>query len=39
MISTSPNNEDGQHPVEVSGLELIDVEEDSKVFYHRPNVG
>ena len=39
MFSTSPGNEDGQHPIETSGLILVDVEEGSKVFYHRPNVG
>lgn len=39
MISTSPKNDDGQHPVEVSDLTLNGIDEDSKVFYHRPNVG
>ena len=39
IFSTSPGNEDGQHPIETSGLTLVDVEEGSKVFYHRPSVG
>ena len=38
MISTSPGNEDGQHPVEVTGLTLNNVDEDSKLFFHRPSV-
>ena len=29
MISTTPGNEDGQHPVEVTGLTLNNVDEDS----------
>ena len=39
MISTSPGNEDGQHPVEVTGLTLNNVDEDSKLFFHRPSIG
>ncbi|KAF6037344.1 PKHD1L1 [Bugula neritina] len=39
IISTSPSNEDGQHPIETSDINLINVEEDSKLFFHRPNVG
>lgn len=38
ILSTSPGNEDGQHPVEVSRVSLIDVDEDSKLFFHRPDV-
>ena len=38
MIFTSPGNEDGQHPVEVTGLTLNNVDEDSKLFFHRPSV-
>jgi len=39
IISTSPGNEDGQHPVETTRLTLVDVDEESKLFFHRPNVG
>ena len=39
MISTSPGNEDGQHPVEVTRLTLNNVDKDSKLFFHQPSVG
>ena len=38
-ITTNKGNEDMQHPVEVSRLTLNDVEADSKVYFHNPNVG
>ncbi|XP_067947416.1 fibrocystin-L-like [Watersipora subatra] len=38
IFSTSPGNEDLQHPMEVSSLTLIDVDDESKAFYHRPSV-
>lgn len=39
ILSTSSGNDDGQHPVEMSDTTLLDVVEDSKLFFHRPNVG
>ncbi|KAK2830693.1 hypothetical protein Q5P01_018624 [Channa striata] len=39
MFLTNPENEDLQHPVHVSGIQLIDSTENAKVFVHRPNLG
>ena len=39
MISTSSGNGDGQHLVEVTGLTLNNVDDDSKLFFYRPSVG
>lgn len=39
MFITNPINEDLQHPVEVSGIKMINSIEQSKVFVHRPDVG
>ncbi|KAK9526506.1 hypothetical protein VZT92_015203 [Zoarces viviparus] len=39
MFITNPINEDLQHPVQVSGITLIDSTEEAKVFIHRPDVG
>ncbi|XP_040210575.1 fibrocystin-L-like [Rana temporaria] len=38
MFMTNPENEDLQHPIEVSRLVLVDSTEDQKVFIHRPDV-
>ena len=38
VISTSPGNEDGQHPVQISEVTLDNVDTESKLFFHRPNV-
>ncbi|KAM9839131.1 PKHD1 like 1, tandem duplicate 1 [Aulostomus maculatus] len=39
MFLTNPSNEDLQHPVQVSGLTMIDSTEEAKVFIHRPDLG
>lgn len=39
MFLTNPLNEDLQHPVQVSGLQLVDASEEAKVFIHRPDLG
>ncbi|XP_039978517.1 PKHD1 like 1, tandem duplicate 1 [Xiphias gladius] len=39
MFITNPMNEDLQHPVHVSGIEMIDSTENAKVFVHRPDLG
>ncbi|XP_024857831.1 fibrocystin-L isoform X2 [Kryptolebias marmoratus] len=39
MFITNPLNEDLQHPVQVSGIRIIDSTEDAKVFIHRPDLG
>lgn len=39
MFMTNPLNEDLQHPVQVSGLRLIDSTEEAEVFIHRPDLG
>nr|XP_019964621.1 PREDICTED: fibrocystin-L-like [Paralichthys olivaceus] len=39
MFMTNPNNEDLQHPVQVSGIQMIDSTENAKVFIHRANLG
>ncbi|XP_069115224.1 fibrocystin-L-like [Argopecten irradians] len=38
-VATNAKGDDGQHPIESRGAVLTDVETDSKIFYHRPNVG
>uniref|UniRef100_A0A3B4U1D6 PKHD1 like 1, tandem duplicate 2 n=1 Tax=Seriola dumerili TaxID=41447 RepID=A0A3B4U1D6_SERDU len=38
MFMTNPLNEDLQHPVQVSGTQMIDSTEDAQVFIHRPDV-
>ena len=38
-IATSLHNDDGQHPVQISKIKLNNVDADSKVFIHRPNIG
>ncbi|KAG8441692.1 hypothetical protein GDO86_010757 [Hymenochirus boettgeri] len=38
VFITNPLNEDLQHPIEVSGINMIDVSEDQKVFIHRPDL-
>ncbi|KAM5157489.1 fibrocystin-L [Mantella aurantiaca] len=38
MFMTNPENEDLQHPIEVSSMTLVDSAEDQKVFIHRPDV-
>lgn len=39
MFITNTKNEDLQHPVQVSGMRIVDSSEDNKVFIHRANVG
>ncbi|XP_053190049.1 fibrocystin-L-like [Scomber japonicus] len=39
MFMTNPMNDDLQHPVEVSGLKMIDSTELAKVFIHRADLG
>ena len=39
VITTNPANEDGQHPVSFSDIHLFNVDSESKVFIHRPNLG
>ncbi|XP_030002867.1 PKHD1 like 1, tandem duplicate 2 [Sphaeramia orbicularis] len=39
MFMTNPINEDLHHPMQVSGMTIIDSTEDKKVFIHRPDVG
>ncbi|KAM7384668.1 hypothetical protein PAMA_011835 [Pampus argenteus] len=39
MFITNPLNEDLQHPVQVSGIKIIDSTEEAKVFIHRADVG
>nr|DBA24045.1 TPA: hypothetical protein GDO54_011748 [Pyxicephalus adspersus] len=38
MFMTNPENEDLQHPIEVSRITLVDSAENQKVFIHRPDV-
>ncbi|XP_054461971.1 PKHD1 like 1, tandem duplicate 1 [Anoplopoma fimbria] len=38
MFITNPINEDLQHPVQVSGITMVDSVEEAKVFIHRPDV-
>ncbi|XP_018426208.1 PREDICTED: fibrocystin-L [Nanorana parkeri] len=38
MFITNPENEDLQHPIEVSRLTLVDSAENQKVYIHRPDV-
>ena len=37
-IASSLHNDDGQHPVEISNTQFSNVDIDSKVFIHRPNI-
>ncbi|XP_030597029.1 PKHD1 like 1, tandem duplicate 1 [Archocentrus centrarchus] len=39
MFITNPQSEDLQHPVQVSGIRVIDSTEEAKVFIHRPDLG
>jgi len=39
MFLTNTLNEDLQHPVQVSGIKVVDSTEDAKVFVHRADVG
>ncbi|KAM8840499.1 PKHD1 like 1, tandem duplicate 1 isoform 3-T3 [Spinachia spinachia] len=39
MFITNPINEDLQHPVQVSGITMVDSTEEARVFIHRPDVG
>ncbi|XP_044191170.1 PKHD1 like 1, tandem duplicate 1 [Thunnus albacares] len=39
MFITNPINEDLQHPVQVSGIKMIDSAEGAKVFIHRADLG
>ncbi|KAM6899772.1 PKHD1 like 1, tandem duplicate 1 [Xenentodon cancila] len=36
---TNPLNEDLQHPVQVSGIKLVDSLDENKAFIHRPDLG
>ncbi|WAR05573.1 PKHL1-like protein, partial [Mya arenaria] len=36
-VSTNVGNDDGQHPVESSGVTFADVPHSNKIVYHRPN--
>ncbi|KAE8599477.1 hypothetical protein XENTR_v10017204 [Xenopus tropicalis] len=38
MFITNPLNDDLQHPIEVSGIQMADSTEDQKVFIHRPDL-
>ncbi|KAM9290514.1 fibrocystin-L-like, partial [Gastrophryne carolinensis] len=38
MFMTNPENEDLQHPIEVSRITMVNSAEDQKVFIHRPDV-
>ncbi|XP_078542272.1 fibrocystin-L-like [Lissotriton helveticus] len=39
MFITNPLNEDLQHPVHVSGIQMADTANEAKIFIHRPDVG
>ncbi|CAH1789358.1 unnamed protein product [Owenia fusiformis] len=39
VISTNPKNPDAQHPIYISNAVLVNVDDDSKVFIHRPSLG
>ncbi|XP_069076732.1 fibrocystin-L-like isoform X2 [Pleurodeles waltl] len=39
MFMTNPLNEDLQHPVHVSGIQMADTAHEAKIFIHRPDVG
>lgn len=39
MFITNPLSEDLQHPVQVSGLRMVDSTESAKVFIHRADLG
>ncbi|XP_078542271.1 fibrocystin-L [Lissotriton helveticus] len=39
MFITNPLNEDLQHPVHVSGIQMVDTANEAKIFIHRPDVG
>ena len=38
-IASSATNDDGQHPVQVSALQFVNVANSSKVWLFRPNLG
>ncbi|KAM9385916.1 fibrocystin-L-like isoform 2-T2 [Pholidichthys leucotaenia] len=38
MFITNPQNEDLQHPIDVSGINMVNSTEDAQVFIHRPDV-
>ena len=38
-IASSQRNDDGQHPVTLSDIHLFNVDNSSKVFIHRPDLG
>ena len=37
-ISSNEKNDDGQHPMDLSNIQLHDVDNSSKVWIHRPNI-
>uniref|UniRef100_A0A3Q2VVI1 PKHD1 like 1, tandem duplicate 2 n=1 Tax=Haplochromis burtoni TaxID=8153 RepID=A0A3Q2VVI1_HAPBU len=39
MFITNPLNEDLQHPVQISGIQMINSTDEAKVFIHRPDLG
>ena len=39
VFVNSLKNDDGQHPVKISGVSLYHVQNSSKVYLHRPNLG
>lgn len=39
MFMTSPKSEDLQHPVQVSGIQMLDSWTEAQVFIHRADVG
>ncbi|XP_033493349.2 PKHD1 like 1, tandem duplicate 1 [Epinephelus lanceolatus] len=38
MFMTNPENDDLQHPVQVSGITMSDSTEEAKVYIHRPDI-
>ncbi|XP_050924319.1 LOW QUALITY PROTEIN: PKHD1 like 1, tandem duplicate 1 [Lates calcarifer] len=38
MFMTNPKNEDLQHPIQASGIQMFDSTENAQVFVHRPDV-
>ncbi|XP_053571903.1 fibrocystin-L [Bombina bombina] len=39
MFMTNPLNEDLQHPIHVSGINIVNSSEKQKIFIHRPDLG
>ena len=37
-IATNPNNDDGQHSIQIKNVNLVNVDQTSKVWLHRPNL-